>query len=726
MGRTALSQAKKDDIDSKFRHHWIEIAANRYKEGRDSGRAVWKSARDVCTEVMQECFEKTGKRVNLVHGTITNRANGMRSAREVGEEKRWLSVGEEEQVIAFAIDTAKRGFPLNHRRLKEHVDMICRARNARGFPEGGVGVSWTSRFLTRHSDRLRPYWSHSLDNSRARAVNPTNVSEYFRLLEEVIKGGPDEEEIPAELIYGMDETGIQLGVGQTQRVFGPTGQSVQYQQRSGDRENVTVVVTVCADGTSLSPAVIFKGESYQTGWKQDNPLNASIGHSPNGYVTGEIGIEWIKKFDNLTKRKANGRRRLLLVDGHSSHYTRQFLEYARANRIHVLCYPSHSTHALQGLDVVIFGPLKQAWTTVRDNYERQGGTVSKRNFLSLYAKAHNIALTSDNIKAAFRKTGVVPLNPAVIPNNMMAPSLESSSHGVLPLLQTSPVRALTTLICEEVQQNAMARSGEGSSQPTRSPPRTPTRPRRTITSVLHSTSLAYLTSPTPIPVHAARPVYHPYPVTPSKRRWEGALKHTPRTEFEADVLGMLADAQAQVDALKEQMITMQAAVVLDGVFVTRAQERMQKQDEKGGMKKSKKIMGDGLPKLLDGDLFYNLVVDHDAAQDRKEAEKVERRAEKQRYDEAMKVWNQQVEYRKGRVLAQAEWYKQAVAEWEIERDRAKAEHRRAGWEKPKKGSIEPMPPKPKLRRRKQAEAVVANEDEDEDEDQDEDQEDPFR
>ena len=73
-------------------------------------------------------------------------------------------------------------------------------------------------------------------------------------------------------------------------------------------------------------------------------------------------MEWIKDFDVQTREKAAGRDRLLLVDGHNSHYTLGFLEYARANKIHVLCYPSHATHVDQGLDVVIFGPLKTYWT----------------------------------------------------------------------------------------------------------------------------------------------------------------------------------------------------------------------------------------------------------------------------------------------------------------------------------------------------------------------------
>ena len=62
-------------------------------------------------------------------------------------------------------------------------------------------------------------------------------------------------------------------------------------------------------------------------------------------MTGEIGVQWIKDdFDSQTSEMAKGRPQLLIVDGHSLHFTQGFLEYARD---HVLCLPPHTTHALQ-------------------------------------------------------------------------------------------------------------------------------------------------------------------------------------------------------------------------------------------------------------------------------------------------------------------------------------------------------------------------------------------
>jgi hypothetical protein len=84
----------------------------------------------------------------------------------------------------------------------------------------------------------------------------------------------------------------------------------------------------------------------------------------------------------------------------------EFLSYARMNNIIVLCYPSHSTHVLQGLDVACFSPLKRFYSVEKEKFERMGHRkVKKEDFLQLYAKAHICAFTEGNIKAAFAKTG---------------------------------------------------------------------------------------------------------------------------------------------------------------------------------------------------------------------------------------------------------------------------------------------------------------------------------
>lgn len=184
-------------------------------------------------------------------------------------------MNETEAILSYAIELANRGFPLSHSRLREHAEEICHAWYGDAFPASGLGKQWSNRFIEKHSKCLKQYWSHALDKSCARAVNPHTKGQFYDIVEEEIEGGNRKEPIAPDCIHGTDETGIQSGVGTTERVFGPAGKSIQHQQRSGDRENITVIVTICGDGTSLLPAVIFKGESFQSNWKQDNLLDAT-------------------------------------------------------------------------------------------------------------------------------------------------------------------------------------------------------------------------------------------------------------------------------------------------------------------------------------------------------------------------------------------------------------------------------------------------------------------
>jgi hypothetical protein len=197
-------------------------------------------------------------------------SNGGQSLTEANGKKSWLTDVEQDLLIQFVLELACRGFPLSPTRLQEHSEYILRARLGDSFPEEGLGKNWATWFITKHHDRLGMYWSLPLDGSRGRAVNPVMKAEYFVILKQV----REDFNVPDELVYGADETGIQSGIGVTECVIGPASVKMQHQQWSGNRENITVLPTICADGTSLPPTVIYKGESFQTKWLQENPLDA--------------------------------------------------------------------------------------------------------------------------------------------------------------------------------------------------------------------------------------------------------------------------------------------------------------------------------------------------------------------------------------------------------------------------------------------------------------------
>ncbi|EJD39463.1 DDE-domain-containing protein, partial [Auricularia subglabra TFB-10046 SS5] len=219
----------------------------------------------------------------------------------------------------------------------------------------------------------------------------------------------------------MDESGFQISVLMRRMVTGGKTaagpkKKIQHAQSGSNRELVSVIATICADGTAVTPAVIFQGKNLMSSWVVNNPLKAHVGMSAKGYNNRVIGLAWMKLFELETRDKApNGEKRLLIVDGHGSHYTIEALEFARAHNIEILAYPPHTTHALQGLDVVLFAPLKRAYTAaVLESEDKTGEPATKARFLTLFEGPWRNTFTPALIQEAFRKTGVWPLDPSVI------------------------------------------------------------------------------------------------------------------------------------------------------------------------------------------------------------------------------------------------------------------------------------------------------------------------
>ena len=190
------------------------------------------------------------------------------SLSEFNATKRHLTKTEERVLLDSLTLSAKRGFPLTHRLLKERANAILRVRKGPAFT---VGKQWVSRFLQIHSKEISVYWSKPLDKSRANGLNPTAVGWFFDTLEELERG----QNIPMENWYAADESGIMMGVAERAEVIGAAGQKTQHKLQDGTREIVTVLETICADGTVLRPTVVFKGKNLLSKWGDDNPCEAS-------------------------------------------------------------------------------------------------------------------------------------------------------------------------------------------------------------------------------------------------------------------------------------------------------------------------------------------------------------------------------------------------------------------------------------------------------------------
>lgn len=131
--------------------------------------------------------------------------------------------------------------------------------------------------------------------------------------------------------------------------------------------------------------------------------------SQNGWTDQNIVVDYLRIFDEQTREKANRRTRVLFLDGHSSHDSLELVDNAYEKNIKILAYPSHTTHLLQGLDVICFARLKEKHAEkIREFKENNNIAVTHKFFLRTFGPAFLEAFTPETVKTAFSATGIYP------------------------------------------------------------------------------------------------------------------------------------------------------------------------------------------------------------------------------------------------------------------------------------------------------------------------------
>lgn len=309
---------------------------------------------------------------------------------------------DEEALEKWVLSMDSRGAAPRPNMVAEMANLLLAARGI-----APVGVNWVSTYIQR-TPSLRSRLSRRYDYQRAQQEDPRVLREWFRRVESAIAMYG----ILPEDIYNFDETGFAMGLCATAKVV---TRAEYYGRRSvlqpGNREWVTVIETIGAEGYTLPPMIIFKGKLYKESWFQsDLPQDWRFEVSANGWTTDAIGLRWLEKLF-IPYARTRGRYRLLVLDGHGSHLTPRFDQLCTENDIIPICMPAHSSHLLQPLDVGCFAGLKRAYGKLVDQKMRMGiNHIDKLDFLAAYPIAPMDAFQSNTIQNSFKAAGLVPLN----------------------------------------------------------------------------------------------------------------------------------------------------------------------------------------------------------------------------------------------------------------------------------------------------------------------------
>jgi hypothetical protein len=277
-----------------------------------------------------------------------------------------------------------------------------------------ISDSWVDWFLHCHANKLTTKWTTEIDCKRHLANSQRKYKLYFNLLHSKMREyGVDERNT-----YNMDEKGFFVGINShTKRIVSKTiweSKERTTALRDGNRAWVTLLACICASEEALPPALIYQDTSgIQLTWV-DNLVakqhQVFISHSATGWSNNNLGLAWLQQvFDCYTAAKARHQWRLLILDGHGSHLTPEFLEYCNANCILLMVFPPHSTHSLQPLDVALFAPLSRHYTEKLTHYLQQTQglmRITKRDFYSSFWLAWSSTMTPELILKSFQATGM--------------------------------------------------------------------------------------------------------------------------------------------------------------------------------------------------------------------------------------------------------------------------------------------------------------------------------
>lgn len=327
---------------------------------------------------------------------------------------------EQERELADGLKTLERwGFGLSR---KEVIDLVSKFVSQNDiktpFKNNIPGSDWFTSFKKRHNLSIKV--PQAVEFSRKKMTDPFVIGDYFKLLKSTL----DELELNdlPHRIWNLDETSLSMDPTKT-KIVGAKGVACSRVTSGPGKENVTILSTVNASGEKAPPLIIFKGKFVWDQWMAQGDDNFEIVYaaSTNGWMEGDIFYNYIKK----TFIAAIGPERpvLLIYDGHSTHVDQKIVKLAKENNVTILKLPPHTSHLLQPLDLSVFKSFKTTWDAKLVAWQRQntGVKLPKQHFSELVRKIWK-DLNPEIIKNGFKKAGIYPYDPNVVPQEKYDPA----------------------------------------------------------------------------------------------------------------------------------------------------------------------------------------------------------------------------------------------------------------------------------------------------------------
>jgi hypothetical protein len=129
-------------------------------------------------------------------------------------------------------------------------------------------------------------------------------------------------------VYNIDETGFYIRVIVGRIVITHLTTKAIYLADPDNRESLTTVETVCADGSTIPPMLILKGDVLLEKYFENDLENETfLATSSSGYSNEGLAMKYLIHFHNNTYKKTREKWRILIFNSYGSHVLEEFLVY---------------------------------------------------------------------------------------------------------------------------------------------------------------------------------------------------------------------------------------------------------------------------------------------------------------------------------------------------------------------------------------------------------------
>jgi hypothetical protein len=276
------------------------------------------------------------------HTTLYHRALGRPSMKDKAQSQQYLTPWEESALIKFILQMSDLGQPVRIKYISSLAFVATHARSPTDRPHKPLGKNWAKAFEKRHLETTARRVT-ALDWNRHEKNITNKITQWFEVIERVLC----DPAILAENVYNMDETGVILSMLSSVKVLVGKDDTRKYRGARVKRTTITAIECISADGRFLNPIIIWPATTHRSNWTTFPTLGWQYACNESGYTDSNISLQWLKRvFDPKTKERANGRPRVLILDGFGTHETLEILEYCFANNIILCRLPSYTSHKL--------------------------------------------------------------------------------------------------------------------------------------------------------------------------------------------------------------------------------------------------------------------------------------------------------------------------------------------------------------------------------------------